>query len=56
MIHNMYIFQNSPYYEPDEFEKWFYWGIEPEDKNKIEEWEEMLERREGDVKGNLCSR
>lgn len=43
-MHNMYQFQNSPYYEPDEFELWLYWGIEPEDKNKIEEWERRIEQ------------
>jgi hypothetical protein len=40
-------FQNDPEYEPGEFEKWFYWGIEPEDKNKIEEWERRIEQCQG---------
>jgi len=43
----MYQFQNDPEYEPDEFEKWFYWGIEPKDKNKIEEWERRIEQCQG---------
>lgn len=50
----MYQFQNSPEYEPDEYELWFYYGREPTDKSKIKEWEKMLERREKE-NGNTSS-
>ncbi len=42
---NFYAIQNSPDYEPDEYEKWLYWGVDPEDRNKIEEYENIAKRR-----------
>lgn len=39
------MYEYSPEYEPDEFEKWYFYGIEPEDKSKIAEWEQMIDKR-----------